>query len=726
MLMKKIQVLTKSDLSKIRDPEKLVVAISSFTNMLREVMSMAKRHKIEPNLYYSETLTTIYAHLGDARLTRFLSSINDDQPDEKGTWERLLKFLEREENLQQQKSTVSNFKADRKDAPPQPKTKRQPRDSYFGGPTRSPICQICGESDHVATYGPDNTKVVQYFACQKFVEKTPAARLKIIRDKGLCHQCLLPGAKASEGKHQEGRCQRKYICPHPSHQRYPVKNHVLVCEMHKDDDANQEVLDNFKERCMKSSNLPTFSREIQLSFHVQSSHVATPSPRDSIQNRGIYLLQSIQVNGNQLNIFFDSGCSDFILSEKAVALLGPHAKLKDNRRTPLGGVGNMSMKSLGSYYVDLPLHDGRTTTLSGICLKQITSEFPIYQLKQVEEDIHKHYKSSGGTKSLPKLPSCVGGEIHLMIGVKYMRYQPKPIHQLPSGLTLFESSFASPNAERGVVGGPHNVFTETHKTSLPSSLPTDFKNPAQTIKEEVEQSLIESSVSVNLETSTTSATLPFIDNPVIKLAPNKDQAMKVYRQQLRKLNQPANTQDKQDVIQSEQKLQQMGFVEYVKDLPQDVQHMLQKCHVKYHIPWRAVWKGNSISTPCRVVFDASQATPSGHSLNDLLAKGRNELNKLQEILIRWSLHRIALHTDISKMYNTIQLDRSQWSYQRYIWNKDLNPESIPEEKVIKTLIYGVRSSGNQAVYGLRKVGHLSKEEYPDVNQTIQDDIYVDD
>ncbi|XP_066920191.1 uncharacterized protein [Clytia hemisphaerica] len=78
------------------------------------------------------------------------------------------------------------------------------------------------------------------------------------------------------------------------------------------------------------------------------------------------------------------------------------------------------------------------------------------------------------------------------------------------------------------------------------------------------------------------------------------------------------------------------------------------------------------------------------------------------------------------MYNTIQLDQSQWSYQRYIWNKDLNPESIPEEKVIKTLIYGVRSSGNQAVYGLRKVGHLSKEEYPDVNQTIQDDIYVDD
>ena len=794
MLMKKIQSLSKTDLSKIRDPEKLVVALSSLTNMLREVMDMAKKHNIESNLYYGETLNIIYTHLGDARLTRFLASINEDQPDEKETWQRLLKFLEREESLQQQKCTINNFKSDRKEEPPKPSKPGRQKGSYYGGPTQSPTCQICGETNHAATYGPDNTKIVQYFACQKFVEMTPAARLKTIRDKGLCHQCLLPGAKASEGKHQEGRCQRKYICPHPSHQRYPVKNHVLVCEKHKDDDANQEVLDKFKERCMKSSNLPAFSKEIQLSFHVQSSHVTRPSPRDSIQNRGIYLLQSIQVNGNQLNIFFDSGCSDFILSEKAVALLGTHAKLKDSRRTPLGGVGNMSMKSSGSYYVDLPLHDGRTTTLSGICLKQITSEFPIYQLKEVEEDIHNHYKSTGGTKKLPKLQPCVGGEIHLMIGVKYMRYQPRPIHQLPSGLTLFESSFASPNGERGVIGGPHKVFTQTHKnfpaiflthrlqesnSDVPllgyggddrssiikcddydcssqshlSKLQRVFEevestgseinyrcpscrtctscknhevNQAISIKEEVEQSLIESSVSVDLETSTTTATLPFIDNPQLKLAPNKDLAMKVYRQQLRKLNQPANTQDKQDVIQSEQKLQQMGFVEYVKNLPQDIQRMLQDSPIQNYIPWRAVWKGNSVSTPCRVVFDASQATPSGYSLNDILAKGRNELNKLQEILIRWSMHRVALHTDISKMYNTVQLKQSEWCYQRYIWNEDLNPDKIPEEKVIKTLIYGVRSSGNQAAFGLRKVTQLSQEEFPEVSQTINDDVYVDD
>ena len=102
----------------------------------------------------------------------------------------------------------------------------------------------------------------------------------------------------------------------------------------------------------------------------------------------------------------------------------------------------------------------------------------------------------------------------------------------------------------------------------------------------------------------------------------------LYYQQLKKLNQPGNIQDKNDIIKSENKLQQMDFVDYIRNLPSDVQVMLQENLIKYFIPWHAVWKGNSISTPCRVVFDTSQATSSGYSLNDILAKGRNNLNKL--------------------------------------------------------------------------------------------------
>ena len=170
----------------------------------------------------------------------------------------------------------------------------------------------------------------------------------------------------------------------------------------------------------------------------------------------------------------------------------------------------------------------------------------------------------------------------------------------------------------------------------------------------------------------------------------------------------------------------MDFVKYIRNLPSDVQVMLQENPIKYFVPWYVVWKRNSISTPCRVGFDASQAASSGYSLNDVLTKDRDNLNKVQEILIRWSMHRVAVNTDISKMYNTVRLNQSDWCYQRYIWDPDLDPSRIPEKKVIRTLIYGVRSSGKQAEYGLRKIAELSQNTYPEVNHILQNNIYVDD
>ena len=202
--------------------------------------------------------------------------------------------------------------------------------------------------------------------------------------------------------------------------------------------------------------------------------------------------------------------------------------------------------------------------------------------------------------------------------------------------------------------------------------------------------------------------------------------MKVYLQQIKKFNNPKNHKDKEDILESEDKLQQLGYVDFIKNLPLETQVMLHKSKVHYHIPWRAVWKGNSISTPCRIFFDASQPTSTGFSLNDILAKGTNNLNKLQEILLRWTVQPVAIATDIKKMYNTIKLEEEHWTYQRYLWHPTLEPGKEPEEKVIKTLIYGVKSSGNQAEYALRQVAEMSQSEFPRINEIVQEDIYVDD
>ena len=172
-------------------------------------------------------------------------------------------------------------------------------------------------------------------------------------------------------------------------------------------------------------------------------------------------------------------------------------------------------------------------------------------------------------------------------------------------------------------------------------------NEMMSIKEEIEQDIINSSVKVNREKQITTPSLPLIHNRLIKLAHNKDIAVKVYNQQIKKLKK--NPKDKADVIEPEARLQSLGYVEYVKNLSAKHQEMLITNKIQNYIPWRAVWNRNSVSIPCRVVYDASRPTPFGISLNDILAKAKNNMNKLVEIVIRLSKHKVGFHIDVKKM-----------------------------------------------------------------------------
>ena len=86
--------------------------------------------------------------------------------------------------------------------------------------------------------------------------------------------------------------------------------------------------------------------------------------------------------------------------------------------------------------MSLLLFNGREAVTSGVCIDQVTARFPTYPLKgEVESDIIKAFKSDWRSKgSLSKLPCEVGGDTDFMVGIKYLKYFPKVIFQLPSGL----------------------------------------------------------------------------------------------------------------------------------------------------------------------------------------------------------------------------------------------------------------------------------------------------
>ena len=57
--------------------------------------------------------------------------------------------------------------------------------------------------------------------------------------------------------------------------------------------------------------------------------------------------------------------------------------------------------------------------------------------------------------------------------------------------------------------------------------------------------------------------LPFLCDPAQKLAPNKYQAKMIYDSQVKKLN--LNPGDKMDVINAEQNLQELGYVDFFRE-----------------------------------------------------------------------------------------------------------------------------------------------------------------
>ena len=50
-----------------------------------------------------------------------------------------------------------------------------------------------------------------------------------------------------------------------------------------------------------------------------------------------------------------------------------------------------------------------------------------------------------------------------MIGKQYLKYFPKEVVQLESGLTLYKSHFMSPGGTSGVIAGPHPEFTKIER-----------------------------------------------------------------------------------------------------------------------------------------------------------------------------------------------------------------------------------------------------------------------
>ncbi|XP_025270818.1 uncharacterized protein LOC105254545 [Camponotus floridanus] len=143
-----------------------------------------------------------------------------------------------------------------------------------------------------------------------------------------------------------------------------------------------------------------------------------------------------------------------------------------------------------------------------------------------------------------------------------------------------------------------------------------------------------------------------------------------------------------------------------------------------YLPHHGVLRDTSTTTKLRVVFNGSQRTQSGTSLNEHLLVGANLLPPLADILLRWRWHRYVFLADIEKMYRQILLDSRDCDFQRILWRHNLADEV--SEYRLKTVTYGLACAPFLAIRTLHQLATDEGPRFPRGAVALRCDTYVDD
>ena len=155
----------------------------------------------------------------------------------------------------------------------------------------------------------------------------------------------------------------------------------------------------------------------------------------------------------------------------------------------------------------------------------------------------------------------------------------------------------------------------------------------------------------------------------------------------------------------------------------DLQKPLEKV---FYLPMLAVRKEHSTTTKIRVVFDASAKSSTGTSLNDTLLVGPTVHSPLLDVLLKFRTHRVALTTDVSKMYRAVNLALSDRDLHRFVWRKSPNDPLLDYRMTRVT--FGVSASSFAANMAVQQNALDFTMEYPQAAncKVVAESFYVDD
>ena len=122
------------------------------------------------------------------------------------------------------------------------------------------------------------------------------------------------------------------------------------------------------------------------------------------------------------------------------------------------GVGGIVTHANDQWIAALDTIEGTKQLVYGLTVDKVTAQFPLTNLGAAVKDGQKDKPRDQFLQSC-RIPEMAGGEVHLLLGILYMKIHPVMVHQLPCGLAIYKSSLASHNNKYNcLIGGPHKSF----------------------------------------------------------------------------------------------------------------------------------------------------------------------------------------------------------------------------------------------------------------------------
>ncbi|CAG4978224.1 unnamed protein product [Parnassius apollo] len=142
-----------------------------------------------------------------------------------------------------------------------------------------------------------------------------------------------------------------------------------------------------------------------------------------------------------------------------------------------------------------------------------------------------------------------------------------------------------------------------------------------------------------------------------------------------------------------------------------------------YLPHHGVLKFDSNTTKLRAVFNASEKTSTGFSLNDLMECGPKLQRDILELLLSWRAYKYVYTADCEKMYRMIKVQEDDQQLQKIIWR---NEQGTMQEFQLCTVTYGMKAAPYLALRTMQQLASDDADVYPIAAEILKKRFYVDD